>query len=167
MKKTVILLVALCGLFSVNSITAQNNKLTYSSSESRDFEPRQGVIVTPLLADIKVITQTSVCDSVIFPIIVASIAPNQMMTWVMEYKKQAMSMMLKKYKADAMIAPLTDVSTTPDGKMKIIVTGYPARYTNFRNATSTDVWLVSLYGIIDKNATGTLNPQETKTVLLK
>lgn len=153
--------------FSTYNLHAQNAKITYQSTESRDFEPRQGVIVTPLLADLKIITQSSVCDSLDFPVIVSSIAPSQMESWVSEFKKQAMSTIMKKYKADAIVASLTDVKTTLDGRMRIIITGYPAKYVNFRNATSTDVWMVSLYSIIDKNATGTLSNQGTNTVLIK
>jgi hypothetical protein len=167
MKRLILIVAILCSLSALNIATAQNSKVTYSSAESRDFEPRQGVIVTPLLADLKVITQTSIRDSVIFSILVASISQSQITSWVVEYKKQAMSLLLKKYKADAIIGSLTDISTTSDGRMMITISGYPAVYTNFRNATSADVWMTSLYGIIDKNATSTLNPQETKTVVIK
>ncbi len=165
MKKTY-LFVSIFVCVLIGKTYCQNTRINYHSTESRDFEPRQGVIITPLLADLKVITQTSVCDSVDFPILIASIAPGQMESWVSEYKKQAMSLILKKYKADAIIASLTDVNTTPEGRMRITISGYPARYINFRNATSTDTWMVSLYSIIDKNATGTLNAQETKTTVL-
>lgn len=154
-------------LFGLNSLFAQNTKINYHSTESRDFEPRQGVIVTPLLADLKITTQTSVCDSIDFPILIATIAPNQMESWVSEYKKQAMSLMLKKYKSDAIIAALTEVNTTSDGRMRITISGYPAKYVNFRSATANDIWMVSLYSIIDKNSTGTQNVQDLKTVVIK
>ena len=167
MKRLILLFIILCSLSALNITKAQNNKVTYNFSESRDFEPRQGVVVTPLLADLQVITQTSVRDSVIFPILVASISQNQITSWAFEYKKIAMSFLLKKYKADAIIGSMTDVSTTSDGRMMISISGYPAKYTNFRNATSADVWMIPLFGIIEKNTTGTFNTQETKTVLIK
>lgn len=53
MKRLILIFVILCSLSALNIATAQNSKVTYSSAESRDFEPRQGVIVTPLLADPK------------------------------------------------------------------------------------------------------------------
>jgi hypothetical protein len=167
MKKTSLFAFILCSIAFAHNIDAQNTKVTYSSTESRNFEPRQGVIVTPLMADLKVITQTSVSDSIIFPILVASIPQSNMSAWISEYKKQAMSLLLKKYKADAFIGPLTDVTTTADGRMMISISGFPAKYVNFRNATSEDVWIVSLYSVIDRNATETLNSVETKTVLIK
>ena len=35
-----------------------------------------------------------------------------------------------------------DVVTNASGHLEITITGYPARYTNFRNATSEDIVLV-------------------------
>lgn len=165
MKK--VTFVFLLVLFSLsNNLCSQNTKISYHSTESRDFEPRQGVIITPLLADLQIITSTSVCDSIDFSILISSIAPQQIETWISEFKKQAMSSMLKKYKADAIIGALTEVQTSPDGYMRIIIMGYPAKYTNFRPATADDVWMVTLYDIIDKNSTE-ISDKKVKTVIAK
>lgn len=140
---------------------------TYKSTESRDFEPRQGVVVTPLVAEMKVLSERSVKDSVVFDILVETIPVHQIASWVNECKKDAMSMMMKKYKADAIVAPLTEVSTTEEGLMKIVISGYPAIYQNFRNATSADSWMVPMYTIIDKNASDPINHTDTKISVVK
>jgi hypothetical protein len=140
---------------------------SYKSTESREFEPRQGVVVTPLVADMKILSQTPVEDSVTFKIFVTTIPSNQIASWVSECKKEALSVMIKKYKADAIVAPLTDVTTTAEGYMKIHISGYPAKYENFRNATTADTWMVPMYNIIDKNASEPLNSLNTKISIVK
>jgi len=140
---------------------------SYKSAESREFEPRQGVVVTPLVADMKILSQTPVEDSIIFKIFVTTIPSNQIASWVSECKKEALSVMIKKYKADAIVAPLTDVTTTTEGYMKIHISGYPAKYEHFRNATTADTWMVPMYNIIDKNTSEPLNTLNTKISIVK
>jgi len=140
---------------------------SYKSTESREFEPRQGVVLTPLVADMKVLSQTAVKDSAIFKIQVSTILTNEITSWISEYKKEVLSMMLKKYDADAIVAPLTDVVTTKEGFMKINISGYPVKYINFRNATTADTWMVPLYNIIDKNSAEPLSNLNTKISITK
>lgn len=140
---------------------------SYKSTESREFEPRQGVVLTPLVADMKVLSQTAIKDSAIFKIQVSTIPTNEITSWISEYKKEVLSMMLKKYNADAIVAPLTDVVTTREGFMKINISGYPVKYINFRNATTADTWMVPLYNIIDKNSSEPLNSLNTKISVTK
>ena len=111
----------------------------------------------------KGVTVNCVCPGFIDTVLISDLPAEQ----ISEYKKQAMSLLLKKYKADAFIGPLTDVTTTADGRMMISISGFPAQYVNFRNATSADVWIVSLYSVIDRNSTESLNSVDTKTVLIK
>ena len=40
------------------------------------------------------------------------------------------------------IGAMVEVITNENGRLEITITGYPARYTNFRNATSEDMDLV-------------------------
>lgn len=165
MKK---LTLALFSIFAL--ITACSTPVyvtSYKSTESREFEPRQGVVVTPLVADMKILSQKSVEDSVTFRILVTTIPSDQIASWVSECKKEALSVMMKKHKADAIVAPLTDVSTTKEGYMMIHISGYPAKYENFRNATTSDAWMVPMYNIIDKNTSEPLNSLNTKISIVK
>lgn len=165
MKRLIIALFAIISL--VTSCSTPMYVTSYKSTESREFEPRQGVVITPLIADMNVLSQKPVEDSIIFKILVATIPSDQINTWVSECKKEALSIMIKKYKADAIVAPLTDVTTTSEGLMKIHISGYPAKYENFRKATTSDTWMVPLYNIIDKNASEPLNSPNTKISILK
>lgn len=166
--KKVAFLITVFLLTGISLSFSQKVKIGYHSTESRSFEPRQGVIVTPLLADLKILTQNTVCDSIDYHKLISEINPNEMNDWTDEFKKQTMSYMLKKYKADAIVAPLTEVKTTDDGYMRIIITGYPAKYVNFRLATADDVWMSTLYNIIDRNTSPELIKREdSKTVVIK
>lgn len=156
-----------CLLFLLTGCAQPQYVTSYKSTESRDFEPRQGVVVTPLVADMKVLSQSAVKDSVVFDILVATIPADQISSWVYECKKDAMSLLMKKFKADAIVASLSEVSTTPEGLMKIVISGYPAVYQNFRNATAADSWMVPMYTIIDKNSSDPIHHTDTKISVVK
>jgi hypothetical protein len=165
MKKFIMSLIILASILT--SCKAPTYVTSYKSTESREFEPRQGVIVTPLIADMKVLSQTAVKDSAIFNVLASTIPTYEISSWISEYKKEVLSMMLKKYNADAIVAPLTDFTTTNEGFMKINISGYPAKYVNFRNATTADTWMVPMYNIIDKNSSEPLNSLNTKISVTK
>jgi hypothetical protein len=167
MRTTILFAALTVGLLILTSCNRSTYVTSYKSTESRDFEPRQGVVVTPLVADMKVLSQTAVKDSAVFNVCVSTIPNNEIKSWISEYKKEVMSMMLKKYDADAIVAPLTDVTTTRDGYMKINISGYLAKYVNFRNATTADTWMVPLYNVIDKNSAEPLNSLNTKISVTK
>ena len=56
-----------------------------------------------------------------------------------ELKKIALSKAAKIYDADLLVGTIIDVITNDAGLLEITVSGYPAKYTNFRNATKTDI----------------------------
>ena len=115
---------------------------TYTESSARNIEPARGVIAVPLIADLKVISNERIEPyEEIFPYQVNAAIVN----YVPSFKRTAFFNAAKKYNADALVGALIDVSTTEDGFLKISVTGYPARYTNFRNATAQDTWMVQMY----------------------
>ena len=62
---------------------------------------------------------------------------------VPEFKKIALSRAARAYKADAIVGATIDVITNEAGFLEITVSGYPAKYVNFRNATEQDVNLVA------------------------
>ena len=122
-------------------------KVVYQESSARNIEPRQGVVITPLVADMEVLggriryVETKAFTE--YPVS-ADILP-----YVPEFKKIALSNAAKVYEADVIIGATIDVVTNNQGKLEISVAGYPARYVNFRNATADDAWMVSLFGIIN------------------
>lgn len=146
MFKKVLLIVALAmGVTSV--LYAQKMEkvevkvaVDYMESSARYLEPSQCVMTTPLLADLKVIgTQISYTEKDAFKDIEVTESSINM---VPTLKKIALCRAARAYNADMIIGAMVDVITNANHRFEITITGYPARYANFRNATADDVELV-------------------------
>lgn len=111
----------------------------YQESSARNLEPEQTMLVSPLIADLKVsetkiyhVEREAFADVVIDASVINDIS---------EYKKNALSRAARANNADVMVGTIMDI-VTENGKLVITVSGYPARYTNFRVATTDDTELV-------------------------
>lgn len=111
----------------------------YQESSARNLEPEQTMLVSPLIADLKVsetkiyhVEREAFADVVIDASVINDIS---------EYKKIALSRAARANNADVMVGTIMDI-VTENGKLVITVSGYPARYTNFRVATTDDTELV-------------------------
>lgn len=131
------------------------HRLDYREVSTRLIEPNQGALVTPLIADMELVSEEKIqpyteefgqltCQS---------------LSCVEVYKKTALLNAAKKYGADVIVAATIEVETTDSGNLKITVMGFPARYTNFRKATEKDAWMVGMHRVINQ---GNVSP-----VLLK
>ena len=49
-------------------------------------------------------------------------------------------------KADVLVAPIVEIQTDANNYLVISVTGYPATYQNYRNATPDDKWILEAEG---------------------
>ena len=132
----------------------------YQINEVRTFEPRQGVIITPLIADYEVLSITPVVDSMVFDMAIYSSLAS-----IDDFKNEVMSTILKKHNADAIIAALTSVERIAESHTKVVVRGYPVRYKNFRSATANDSWIIPFFNVIDRNTDG--NPDNNSIILTK
>lgn len=149
MKK--ILLVSLVALATTTGFAQKvknpENLSTYTESAARNIEPRSGVIVTPLIADMQILRNERVEYSETLPYYVTP----EIVSFVPSFKKTVFFHATKEHKCDALAASLIDVTTTPEGFLQITVTGYPAKYVNFRNATANDTWMVQMHQLINNN----------------
>lgn len=111
----------------------------YQESSARNLEPEQTMLVSPLIADLKV-SETKIYhverEAFADIEIDASVINN-----ISEYKKVALSRAARANNADVMVGTIMDI-VTENGRLVITVSGYPARYTNFRVATTKDTDLV-------------------------
>lgn len=112
-------------------------RMIYRESSGRNIEPAQSAVVTPILADLELVSDTKQTyventDCEVTPAAVAQIE---------NYKNMALLNAAKKYNADTMVAAIINVDTDAYGKLVITVTGYPARYVNFRTMTEKDAWI--------------------------
>ena len=138
MKKIfALLLLTVC-----SSVALAQNKPTvdYKESSARNLEPQHSVMITPLIADLSIIgdrivyTEKEAFEN--YPV------NSDIVKFIPNFKKVALSRAARAYKADAIIGSTIDVITNSAGRLEITVSGYPAKYANFRNATSEDISLM-------------------------
>ena len=113
--------------------------MTYTMSDSRSIEPVQNVMITPVVADMQVSDQKAQLTETL-PIRLKSV--ENLDFTVREYKERLIAKVLKNNSSDVLIGTLVEVTTNDDGFLVMTITGYPAKYVNFRSATEADQWKV-------------------------
>ncbi len=141
MKKLFFSCLALVVAIGSASAQSRTERVDYQESSARNLEPQQSVMISPMIADMEVVadkiyyTETEAFRN--YPLTEALIP------FVPEFKKVALSRAARAYKADVIVGATVDVITNGQGYLEITISGYPARYTRFRNATSEDIDLVA------------------------
>ena len=144
MLKKLLLVIAIA-IGSVTIASAQKidrieTSVDYMESSARYMEPSQNIMTTPMIADLEVIgASISYTETEAFKNYEVT---EDMIKLVPGFKSIALSRAARAHKADVIIGAMIDVITNEDNRIEITITGYPARYTNFRNATSEDMDLV-------------------------
>ena len=128
---------------------------TYRESSARFAEPQRAAFITPVTADMQIssekVTFTAEFDNTISKIAVAQANAGNTPSVIVKMKDEALAMALAQYQADDIVAPTFNVTTNDDAtKIIITITGYPAKYVNFRKATKEDVELMHLLNTSDK-----------------
>ncbi len=158
MKKLTFLLTALLCLAVMNEAFAQkevyNENYWYNSTAARNLEASHEMMVTPLLADVKpqpVGRQVFGEDRFYYVDVEASDLWKAQT--IDQLKRQALFDFTKEFQADVIIGALISAQTVDENKdgvvdregnrykVRITISGYPANYVNFRNATQNDRWI--------------------------
>lgn len=144
MVKKFLLVVAVAlgsaAIASAQKVDRIETTVDYMDSSARYMEPSQNIMTTPMIADLEVIggsvsyTETEAFKNYEVTEELTQLVPG--------FKRIALSRAARAHKADVIIGAMVDVITNENGRLEITITGYPARYTNFRNATSNDIELV-------------------------
>lgn len=114
-----------------------STEIDYMESSARYMEPFQTVAAMPVVADLKVTegriayTEKDLLKNYSVTEDLIKIIPG--------LKSVALCRAAKAHNADVILCPSVDVITTAEGKLEITITGYPAVYSNFRNATGNDI----------------------------
>lgn len=133
MKK--VLLIMLTGIIAASCSAPQ--RIIYREASGRNIEPAQGAVITPMVADLEIITTESISNAITFDVKVTTAILGE----IENYKRLALLNTARKYNADTMVAALTNVDTNKNGYLEITVTGYPAKYVNFHPMTESDLWI--------------------------
>ena len=133
--------------------------LRYQEATARNLEPKSQIYTTPVVADLKItgdrISHTEEFKDVSLPVNNAV----QLEKILDNYQSITLAKAKAKLKADALVGAMFEVDYEADNKgyklvLKITVTGYPAVYNTFRNATEQDSWMMKFYpydGILNKS----------------
>lgn len=125
---------------SAQKIDRIETSVDYMESSARYMEPSQNIMTTPMIADLEVIgASISYTETEAFKNYEVT---EDLIKLIPGFKSIALSRAARAHKADVIIGAMVDVITNEQGRLEITITGYPARYTNFRNATNDDIELV-------------------------
>lgn len=141
-----LLLVAIIATFSVsiNSYaqkTSVSYEVSYQEASARIMEPSASVMSIPLVCNIKVVgDKINFTEREAFKDFVVT---EQMLTNMLNFKQIALCNAALANKVDIIIAASIKVITNDSGRLEITVTGYPAKYENFRPATQEEINLIN------------------------
>lgn len=147
---------------ALTSCVPTQTLISYSESSARLLEGKSTYVITPIIADLDVSKKKiSYEEKEAFSgLIVTRTAVNN----IDVYKRIALGNAAKQYDADIIVGAEVDVKTV-NQRLVITVSGYPAKYVNFRNATEKDIELVNnANSIQNNNSTIASAPQKVLNV---
>lgn len=131
-----------CVFALIPALAFAQKQATYTIVESTAtfLEPSSVIVTSPLIADIKIIgDKISYVEPdalKIFPLTDFDQLP--------KLRSLIVGRAVNKLGADLLVGTSFDMVTTEAGELKVTVTGYPAKYCNFRNATYEEVQTLDL-----------------------
>lgn len=123
----------------VVAVFSSCSKKTYSYAETRTVEPTQSVNVVPVVAELEV-SQERITYAERLSVKANKLSNSEFKALVEKEKVQIISNATSAHKADILVAPVVSVQTDVKDNIMISVSGYPATYKNYRNATTEDKW---------------------------
>lgn len=166
MKKFILPALAVALLSSCGT-TTQLGKTEYHAQQARITEPKFQAFMTPLVGEVEVMKEKGriTSEAYIRPI---NFGAANYEYQIEEAKKYVLFAETKKHNADILIAATYDINTDDvrKGTVSIVVSGYPAKYVNWRPAKEEDYkWIGSTYlNKEEKQAVKVETPNGTRTM---
>ena len=158
--KRLILTLSVAAMLSSCATTQIVQTTDYMESSARVLEPEQTMLLTPVIADLQV-SDTKVYYTETEAFANFEVTPN-LINNISELKKIALSRAARAYKADVLVGTTIDI-VTKNQRLEISISGYPAYYIKFRNATKADVELLKNARFLkSKDATDIVKAPESK-----
>ena len=146
---------ALAALFA--SVLTGCKVYSYEERGSRNIEPQHNVATVPIVADVEILSQEKITYTEKFnDVVLKSLGLKNRYTYakrdgsvtgnevVEACKYVAQAHALRQYGADFFIAVIFDVNyIQKDETLEVTLTGYPAKYSGLRKATSEDSWFIN------------------------
>lgn len=136
MKRFFLTLAVATAMFTGCATTQVVQTTDYMESSARVLEAEQAMLLTPIIADLKV-SETKVYYTETEAFTNFEVTPALLQN-ITELKKIALSRAARAHKADVLVGSTIDV-ITKNKRLEITVSGYPAYYVKFRNVSDKDV----------------------------
>jgi len=121
-------------------VAVQETTLDYTESTARMLNAESNFLVMPLIANLEVSKKKIThVEKEAFANIKVN---NSSIANIEKHKRTALGRAAKAYGADILVNADIEVMTV-DGRFVITITGYPAYYRDFRNATAKDIEIVN------------------------
>lgn len=173
MKKLLLAFVLLLGITNVASaqrLLGVQQEVQYVESTAKEYQFSHGIMSTPFVADIalidpsdptkvipyynsenksNILTVKKIWETIVYHelIVTPAIEPQ-----IPAYKALAVAQVTQNNEADILLGAVVTVTTTEEGKLSVTVGGYPARYVNFRIATTDDLNKIQTASIVSSYA---------------
>ena len=144
MLSKALLVTAVCLTGAAMQANAQK-VVEFRSSQARLVEPKMGVYVKPLVADLKIDEAVGkIKDTWDF----TNKEVNALQGDIANLRTRALFKSTEKHNADVIVAATFDIMSKDDGSgYTVVVTGYPASYINWRTSSDVDnQWIPLLPG---------------------
>lgn len=191
MKKLFLTFLLFFGIINValaqRTVTVET--VDYMESSARELPMSHSIMTTPFVADLELIPEAGRLEvrknergdtvSVVYKRIEYTeteafknyVVTTGLLTNIPTFKAIALANAAKRHNADIILGALITVETIQDadgvGKLKITVSGYPARYCNFRIATQDDLERIrtASHSFINDSETVTETPEHKSSFL--
>lgn len=146
MKRFFLTISVIAAVFTSCVTTSVVQTTDYMESSARVLEPEQSMLLTPLIADLKV-SETKIYYTETEAFANLEVTPT-LLKDITGLKKIALSRAARAYNADVLVGSTIDV-VTKNQRLVITVSGYPAFYVNFRNAIVKDIEILKSVSKLD------------------
>ncbi len=137
MKKVALLI----GILALICSCSAPKATSYSYSEYKTISPSQSVYTAPLMADL-VVAKERITYAERINQNITKLTDAEVDALATREKETVIANAIKANNADVLVAPMVNITTDTNKNLVIVVTGYPATYQNFRNATENDQWII-------------------------
>lgn len=122
--------------------TTVSYEVSYQEASAKLLEPMSSVMSIPVVCDVKVMG--GLIEHVETEAFKDYVVTEDLLSNMLNFKQIALCKAAQKYNADIIIGASLFVNTNEAGNLEITVSGYPAKYENFRNATMEELQLISV-----------------------
>lgn len=167
MKKLFLTVMFILCITNISHAQKYLESVNYMEASSRETSSAVDVMTTPVIADLDILPRIE--ETVTEPFKNINVTSDINLA-IPTYKKIALAEVANKYNADLILGALVKVETLESekgGRLAITISGYPAKYIKFRNATKEDIDLVRSASTLRTEEESVMDVPENRTTVVK